>query len=283
MFTNKKIIYIFASFGDEIINNSNKNKTSFLNRFIKKVAKKEIKETSIFELSEKLLSEISKFTDKKCYSFYLNLENLHDQFINEIQSSTADRFYIFSLYPQYKSNLSLIANFFSLNFFDEITNNFFWIKSFHNHPYFIKSIQKNIKNILKKNNLDQKDTFFLFLANEHDICSLYNFECETTCQNIIKTFQFIEGLLFFYNENHLELLKKIKNNPRKKIVLIPITTLIDDIKTQKKIAVIKNYFEKQNKTVFICKTLNHNPYFIRSILDIIDEKTFVSNKMLTSF
>ncbi len=290
MFTNKKINYIFVSFGEEVINNPNNNsnkfvsnKFAFFNKFTKKLVKNqtlEIKETPVFELSEKLISEISKFTDKKCYSFYLNLESMHDQFINDIQSSIADRFYVFSLYPQYRSDISLIANFFSLNLYDEITNKFFWIKSFHNNSFFIKAIQKNIKTILKKNDLDEKDTIFLFLANEYENCSLYAFECEITCQSIIKAFQFIEGSLCFYNENHFDLLK---TNPRKKVIIIPITTLIDDIKTQKKLEILQNFLEKQNKVVFICKTLNHNPYFIRSILDIIDEKSFVSNKMLTSF
>lgn len=287
MFLNKKNNYIFVSFGDENNTNfnQNSNKSSFFNKFLKKQpidVTLKIKETSIFDLSQKFISEISKFTDKKCYSFYLNLENTHDNFINEIKASNADRFFIFPLFPQYRPDISLIANFFSLNLYDEITSKFFWIKSFHNNSFFIKAIQKNIKIILKKYDLDEKDTIFLFFANQQVNCPLYNFECEISCQGIIKAFQFVEGSICFFDENEKNLLQNIKNNQRKKIIIIPITTLIDDVKTQKNIKTIQSILEKQNKNVFLCKTLNHNPHFIRSILDIIEEKSFVSNKMLTS-
>jgi protoheme ferro-lyase len=285
MFTNKKINYIFVSLGDERISNKKPKKIPFFNKFskiIKKNENQEIKETSTFDLSEKLVSEISKFTEKKCFSFYLNLENMHDKFITEIQKSNADRFFIFSLYPQFRPPISLISDFFSLNLYDDITNNFFWIKSFHNHDFFIKSIQKNINTILKKHELDEKETIFLFFADELSNCPLYTFECEITSQSIIKAFQFVEGSLFYYDENQIDLSKKIKTSNRKNIIIIPITTIIDDIKIQKKTEILQKLLEKEKKSVFICKTLNHNPNFIRSILDIIDEKSFVSNKMLTS-
>lgn len=289
MFFNKKINYIFVSFGDEIISNQTKNvnKSFFLNKLIKKNTQKEEiipnNESNIYELSEKLVLEISRYTDKKCFSFYLNLEKTHDKFIHEIQSSNVDRFYIFPLYPQYRSDLSLIANFFSLNLYEQSLNNFFWIKSFHNHPYFIKDIQKNIKGILKKYNLDEKETMFLFLANKIDQTSLYSLECEITCQNIIKAFQYVEGSILYFSDDFEDLLKNIISNPRKKIVIIPISTLIDDLKTLKNIEKIQTLLEKQNKEIFTCKTLNHSFHFLRSILDIIDEKSFVSNKMLTAF
>lgn len=287
MYKNKKIAYIFVTFGDEFSYLTNKkNPSSFLNKFLKRFTKpkeiKKTKDTHIYELSEKLVSEISKFTEKKCYCFYFNLENMHDRFIDDIQNSNADRFYIFPLFPQYQKDLSLIANFFALNLYDEITDKFFWVKSYHAHPFFIKSVRKNINSILKNHHLDQKDTIFFFLANEHINNSLYIFECETTSQNIIKAFQFAEGNLYFYHEKNLNPLN-IENNPRKNLIIIPITTLIDDIKTKNKIDIIKDLLKRQKKDVFICKTLNHNSYFIRSILNIIDDKNFISNKMLTSF
>jgi protoheme ferro-lyase len=286
MFKNKKIINIFASFGEEKTNSKTKeiNNSSFLNKFLKRFVKQEkpkSKEITLYKLSEELISNIIRFTDKKCFSFYLNLEKTHDQFIEEIQNSKADRFYVFPLFPQYRSDISLIANFFSLNLYDEITDKFFWIKSYHHHPFFTKALQKNIKAIFKKNDLDEKNTVFLFLANEYTNDILYKFECEITCQNVIKAFQFVEGKLCFYNENFS--LNMIKNNMRKKVVIIPITTLIDDTKTLKSIENIIKFLETQKKDVFICKTLNYNSYFIRSIFDIINEKNFVTNKMLCNF
>lgn len=281
MFINKKINYIFASFGDEIVKNT--NKSTFFNKLIKKNSTSEIiplKEKQTFEISEKFILEISKFTDKKCFSFYFNLKNTHEKFIQQIKESKADRFFVFFLFPQYRPDISLIANFFSSNL-NEITNKLFWIKSFHNNLLFIKAIQKNIKNTLKKYELDEKDTILLFLANAFENCDLYTYECEISAQNIIKAFQFIEGSICFYKEN--EDFSKIVNNPRKKILIIPITTLIDDIETQKKINSLQNFLERQKKIVFICKTLNHSPHFSRSILDIIDEKSLLSNKMISSF
>lgn len=287
MFFNKKINYIFASFGDEVISNQNKNanKSFFLNKLIKKNTPKEEfipnKDSNIYELTEKLILEISRYTDKKCYSFYLNHEKTHDNFINQIQDSEIDRYYIFPLFPQYRSDLSQIANFFSLNLYEESKEKFFWIKSFHNHPFFIKDIQKNIKVILKKYNLDEKETLVLFYANSQDTSSLYSLECEITSQSIIKAFQFVEGSICYLTNNLEESLQTIARNPRKKIVIVPISTLIDDMKTLKNIQLIQQFLEKNLKDVFTCKTLNHSPHFLRSILDIIDEKFFVSNKMLT--
>ena len=280
MFSKKKVNYIFASFGDEKIIKSDK-KSFFLKRFMKKEEKNDspIQNKNVFELFGLLISQIQKFTDKKNYSFYLNMENTHDQFINDIQNSDAEQFYIFPLFPQTHPDINSIANFFSLNLYDEITNNFFWVKSFHNNQFFIKAIQKNIYPLIKKETLNEKETLFLFLANDYPNSPLYNFECEITCQNIIKAFQYIDGKICFFNDNNQNCLNNIN---RKNVILIPISTLIDDVDTQKNTEVIKKELEKQKKAVFICKTLNHNTYFIRSIVDIIEEKSFVSNKMLSS-
>jgi len=283
MFDNKKINYIFVSLGDVP---NNEKKTSFFQKVYKKFFKKdktnENNDYFLHKLTEDFIFSISKYTEKKCFSFYLNLEFLHNKFLDEIQqNSKKERYYIFPLYPQYCQETCNIANFFSINFPDEILDNFFWTKSFHNHPFFIKAIQKNINTILKKYNLDQKDTIFLFLANDFsETNNLYLLECETTCQNIIKSFQYIEGFLYYFSDSNLE---KIKKSTRKNVIIIPITNLLYDNTIKNNIENFKLSLQRDKKNVFISKPLNENNYFIRSILNIIDEKNFVSNTMLLNY
>ncbi|NGX29595.1 MAG: Ferrochelatase [Candidatus Anoxychlamydiales bacterium] len=285
MFPNKKIVYIFVSIGDENakISQDVKKKSFFEN--LKKIFSKNenvIKEnkSDIYQILDKLTSSISKYSEKKCYCFYLNQEKTHEKFITDIQRENADRYYVFPMYPQYNLEMNKIANFFSLNLYDDIVEKFFWIKSYGQHPIFAKALQKTIKTVLKKNNLDEKDTFFLFLAKSPiNYSPLYYFESEITCQNTVKAFPYVEGILHFFSDDiHDFKIKEVKK--RKNVIIIPITSLTDDYQTKEKLNDFKSYLEKQKNHVFITKTLNQSSYFIRSIFDIIDEKNFVSNEML---
>lgn len=281
MLTNKKIAYIFASIGETSFEISKKSFfKNFLDKFLTKNKKVKKDVTDIYEITDKFISSISRYSEKKCFSFYLNLENRHEKFINDINEYKADRYYIFPLYPQYNRDINSIANFFSLNFFDDIVERFFWTKSYSHHPLFITAHQKNIKSILKKNNLDEKKSSILFLAkklNTHN--PLYFFECETTSQNIIKTFPYIEGHLHYFSDDYKDL--KI-DEIRKNSIIIPISNLIDNSEIIKNIECLKTSLKNQKKDVFISKTLNYNNTFIRSVFDIIDDKNFISNEMLLS-
>jgi len=285
MFPNKKIVYIFVSIGDENANPSKEvKKKSFLENFFSRFSKKKkfLKEdkTDIYQILDNLTSSISKYSEKKCYSFYLNKEESHEKFITDIQKENADRYYIFPMYPQYNLDLNQIANFFSLSLYDDILEKFFWIKSYAQHPIFAKALQKIIKNVMKKNNLDEKDTFFLFLAKSPISYSpLYYFESEITCQNTVKAFPYAEGVLHFFSEDiHDFKISEVKK--RKNVIIIPISSLIDDYRLRKKLSDFQTHLEEKKKHVFIAKTLNQSSYFIRSIFDIIDEKNFVLNEML---
>ena len=283
MLPNKKIAYIFVSIGDTNNNPSKKNdEKSFFKKFLDKIFKKNKKNLKTFnnfyEIADRFISTIKKYSDKKCFSFYLNLENSHVTFISDINEYQADQYYIFPIYPQYNQEINFIANFFSLHFSEETLNKIFWIKSYPKHPLFIKAHLKNIQNILKKNNLDQKQSFFLFLAKNLDTPNpLYSFECETTSQNILKAFPYIEGNLHYFSDKKNDL--KISQN-RKNVIIIPITSLIDTNEIIQNTNSLKNTLEKHNKNVFISKTINHNNFFVRSVFDIINDDNFISNEML---
>ncbi len=282
MFPNKKIVYIFTSLGDENDNPYIQKKSlleTLKKRFLKKPKVLKKNKSDIYQILDNLISSIAKYSEKKCFSFYLNQKDTHEKFIKNIQNEKADRHYIFPMYPQYNLEINKIANFFSLNLFDDILEKFFWIKSYAQHPIFAKAIQKTIKTVLKKNHLDEKDTCFLFLAKNPINTPLYYLESEISCQNIIKAFPYVEGILHFFTSEIQDFkLNKIKK--RKNIIIIPISSIIDDYHTKKILNDFKTYLEKQKKHVFITKTLNQSSYFIRSIFDIIDDKNFISNEML---
>jgi len=282
MFPNKKIIYIFVSLGDEnakILKKENKN--SFFEKLKKRFSKKEkpilVDKNDIYQVLDKLISSISKYSEKKCFSFYLNQLDKHEKFIVDIQKEMADRYYVFPMYPQYNADLNQIANFFASNIADDILKNFFWIKSYAQHPLYSKAIQKSIRSIFKKNNLDEKETFFLFLAKTPvNHSELFYLESELTCQNIVKGFPYVEGALHFDDADTFKI-ASIKK--RKNVIIIPISSLTDDYQTRNNLEDFKMLLEEK-KHVFITHTLNQNSYFIRSVFDIIDEKNFVSNEML---
>jgi len=281
MFHESNVGYIFASLG---IEPKEIKKRSFFKKLFKKSAKNSHlpylnSVNDFYKCSETFITSISKYSDNKCLSFHLYLEDTHEDFIKSIKEEKKDKYYIFPFFPQTASQLSLIAKFFSDNLESEKTDNFFWVKPYHLNGYFIRSIQKNINDIFKKNKLDQKETMFLYIANNDYISPLYLIECQTTCQKIIKAYQFVDGMLYYYPSN-LQVLNDLEKNLRKNIIIIPISTIITDIELSKNLENLKNFLESQKKRVFYSKPLNESEFFIRSIVDIIEEKNFISNNML---
>ena len=222
MLVNKKTAYIFTSL--------NEDPTPLKKSFFQKFKKKKILKKENILLKQLDIKTIEKYSPHKCYFFNLDLENVDENFIKEIESSDIDRFCIFSFYPSFSERQVEIANFFNTNFNKDLIDKFFWIKSYSHYKPFFSFYKKSIEKILKKNNLEEKETSLFFLTKKEEFNNLYNFEVASFSKNIIKNFPYIVGKKNYFNkflDIKEELDKKILIPDRKNIILINSSSLLE--------------------------------------------------------
>ncbi|MBN2479654.1 MAG: ferrochelatase [Parachlamydiales bacterium] len=280
MFENKKISYIFIYFKEKTVKNKQKINffkkitNIFKNHSNKSIVK--IKKDVIKNKLDEFTNYISKYTPHHCLSFCLDQKtDLYENFYNDIKKSKSEYFYIFPFYPQISIKTANLANHFSKIFSEEIMKKMLFVKSYHISPSFIKAHQKNIKKCLLENKLSEKETTLLFYAEKDDIL-LNKIECINTAKKIISIFPYLEGELIYS-------INDIKIKQRSNYILVFISSLIKNYEIQLTLQEIKNYLSKENKHVFITQEIFENLEFKRDILDIIDEKNFITNEMMRFF
>ncbi|MBI5346619.1 MAG: ferrochelatase [Chlamydiae bacterium] len=218
--------------------------------------------------------------------------------MEKLEKESADEWYIFPIFPQFSYATSgLIAQFFSKTLDQSLVNKFFWTKSYGSHNSFVSLQQKLISDLLKKNNLQERDIFLIFAAHgipNHFLQNgdFYESECQTSAKAILKAFPYALGKLGFYNfyfekdnNNLLDICKNIKTfaKDRKNALLVPISSCLEFSKTTSEIEDnLCKVLKSQGINSFKTSSLGLNLDWVRSILNIIEEKNCVSNHMLTN-
>ncbi len=316
MYLNKKKAYIFVTLGEseskndfaffqkELLKKSSKKKPNLFDKlFTKNILKKNLKKTEIdykqisfYENTQKLIMSITKLTDIPCFSFYLLLPSTHEEFFENIEKCNADEFYIFPFFPQFSyATTGIIASYFEKTVKTNLLKKFLWIKSYCSSKPYIYTYHKLLKDFIDCNNLYEKETIFLFTAhsipenliNDGDV---YDIECLTSFQNILKNFPYIVGRIgfhpFFFENNLKPTVKDICTDikyiakDRKNIIFIPFSSSLEYPKSLKEIELLFPMIEKQELKPFLAPSINFHPNWIKSILEIIEEKNFVNNQML---
>jgi len=268
MLINNKIGYIFTTFDSPLLKKKSFLKNLKLNFFSDKgISKKTSEEEYFFSF----MKNLKKFLHRPIFTFILNNEN-KDSFIHEIESADIDLFYIFSTYPQVNSKSFQISNFFQKNLKIETIEKFFWVKSYFSSPFFIESIVKKLRKKISEDKIDEKKIKIIFLAEEDSKNPLYTFECQITSQKVVKYFPYIEGELFLYTKKNFK--SFIEKQSKENIYFISISNIINDNLI---IDNLKNYKH------YLFNSLTEDTFFVRSIVDIIEEKNFITNDMLNNF
>jgi protoheme ferro-lyase len=284
----KNIGYIFPILENSLVEEK-KEKVSFFKNFFKKTKKKPILKNESFLRSNfiKFDEKIKKIQSKKTIFFNLNDLNSFDKFLIDIDDKKIDRWYVFPLFFQYSENTtSKIAEIFFQNLNPEILNKLFWVKSISNHPKYINFIQKKISNVLKKSNLDEKKSIFLFFTTSFDDVknnNLFNLEIENSYQKIIKKFPYAHYEIKYLNHKDIKeeiqnMMKNIKK--RTNYIFVPLN-IFDENRENENILDIFDIFKKNNINFFLLEDIYLEKEFLLNIFDIIHEKNFVTNQMLT--
>ena len=272
MFQNKKKIYIFT-----FLNNFNiKTKSHFLS-FFKNEEKNNIDLTYL--KFQKFISILEQ-KEKNTIGLYFNETFDTELFIKQLEMNKKSLFYIFPLYPQIHQNIKKIAAFFSKNIPPNYLDSFFWRKSYFNSPYFLKTYNNLIESYIRKNNISQKDLSILFLY-EDNLSTLYFFEVESTCINIIKKFPLVYWDLYKIDES-LDFYSKIVLK-RKNLIICHISTLLSNTKEENRLKIIKKEFLNKIESVHILENIIDDENFSNEIFDIIDARNFITNDMLYKY
>jgi protoheme ferro-lyase len=283
---NKNIGYIFVVFENHLFEKKDE-KVSFFKRLFKKTNKDPFFKNENFLNSNfiRFAEKIKKLDSKKTIFLNISDVNSFDNFLMEIDNLKIDRWYVFPLFFQYSENTtSKIAEIFFQNLTPEILNKLFWVKSISNHLKYINFIQKKIINVLKKNELDQKKSIFLFFTRsyEDNMSHLYNLEIENSYQKIIKKFPYAHFEIKYLNhinikEDILNMMKSI--NKRDNYIFVPLN-IFDENREKSNLNAIFDILKKNGKNLFLLEDIYLEKEFLLSIFDIINEKNFMTNQMM---
>ncbi|NGX55873.1 MAG: Ferrochelatase [Candidatus Anoxychlamydiales bacterium] len=290
MIQNNKIGYIFPTIENDIL--EIQPKENFFSRLFKKnkITKKNKKYNFFDEKLEEFHKKIKHLTFQKTLFFNLNDTSFFESFFSNIENEIIDKWYVFPLFFQFsEATTSKIANFFLENLNEKTLNKLFWIKSISSHTKYISFLQKKIISLLRTNHLDEKDCVFIFFTNTFDElslhCNLFNLEINTTFQKVIKKFPYAFCEINFFDdiEKSLKNLDDTinKTKKRKNYIFIPLN-IFDEVRLKNNLSLIFEKLQKNNKNYFLLSNIFTEKEFLLDIFEIINEKNFVTNQMLSN-
>ena len=279
----------------------------FHNWFFKRVAKKralKVREdyekiggrSPIYFDTEKLKELLCKRLNAPIYTFHRYLPSTHADSLKAI--SNEKELIVLPLFPQFcYATTGSIARFFSSY------TNLRWIKSYANHPAFIASYQRKIRDFLNEKELKEEDTLLLFSAHGVprkfvDEGDPYEKECELSYEGVMQAFPKAKGKLSYQSKFGRgewlrpytdEACEKILSwhEGRSSVVFVPISFTSDHIETLFEIE--KLYLpliEERRLKAYRCPALNLEPYWIDALETILktsplsDQPPLIRNKQL---
>ncbi|WP_163328524.1 ferrochelatase [Desulfurobacterium thermolithotrophum] len=183
---------------------------------------------------------LEKETGIKTFLGMLYSKPLLKEVVKEIERYSPDRLYVLTLYPQY-SVATAGACFRDVKKFLSKKFNYTFIKSWCRNPYYIKWIQKSIEKELK----DLKEPLILFSAHSLpkyivENGDIYVNEIEDTVKLVMEKFKEIPykisyqskvGPIKWLEPSTEEVLKELKEEKRKEVLVFPISFVSEHIET----------------------------------------------------
>ncbi|ADY72943.1 Ferrochelatase [Desulfurobacterium thermolithotrophum DSM 11699] len=183
---------------------------------------------------------LEKETGIKTFLGMLYSKPLLKEVVKEIERYSPDRLYVLTLYPQY-SVATAGACFRDVEKFLSKKINYTFIKSWCRNSYYIEWIQKSIGKELK----DLKEPFILFSAHSLpkyivENGDIYVNEIEDTVKLVMEKFKEIPykisyqskvGPIKWLEPSTEEVLKELKEEKRKEVLVFPISFISEHIET----------------------------------------------------
>lgn len=279
------------------------------NIIFKRIAKKRVAKVSeeykvmggkspIYADTESVAEQLRNHLSGPILTFHRYLPETHQKFIKDIQSSTYDEIVVFPMFPQFTyATTGSIARWFSKHLPIQVVNKVRWIKSYPSHPAFTQAYVNCIRDFLRSENLAENEVFFIFschgipekFVNQGD---LYQGECESSFDKIMKSFPNSEGVLAYQSKfgpgewlkpYTIDVSKDISKwcMEKQNIVFVPISFTSDHLETI--VEIERDYVSavKENGlNALRVPALNHRSEWIHGISEIIKESNHCNNQML---
>ncbi len=253
----------------------------------------------IFEDTEALSDALRKRGCQKVVTFHRYLPDTHSQFMIEAeQLMECDEVRVFPLFPQFSyTTTGSIARWFDQHLCCKLINKFCWIKSYPEHPVFVRAFQKTILKCLEENQIAPSETLLLFSAHGLpqryiNTGDPYKAECERSFRSIASAFpeaghqlsyQSLFGKEEWIRPYTAEFCSSIdKQSCRyQNIVVVPLSFTSDHIETlfeieQQYLPILK----EKGFNAIRCPALNRREDWMEGIMEIVQGKDLSSNQML---
>jgi len=252
----------------------------------------------IYEQTELWASQLTKVLPGPVLTFHRYLEKTHDAFIRKASVLEADEIRVLPLFPQFTYvTTGSIARFFSEHLPWSIVNKLRWVRSYADHPAFVKISVKQIQNVLDKNKLKAEEVFFLFSA--HGVPAsyisagdLYLDECRISVDAVMKAFPNVSHLLAFQSQFGKEewlrpYTKELVKEPvpwlegKKTVLFIPISFTSDHIETLQEIG--HGYLpevKRQGFDAHLVPAVGNHADWVDACKDLFFSNSLSNNQML---
>lgn len=246
----------------------------------------------IYSDTEILAERLSKRLGAPVWTFHRYLPMTHAASLRKI--APASEVKVLPLFPQFcYATTGSVARFFSAHF----PHKLLWIRSYANHPGFIRSYQTRIAAFLHAHRLTEAETILLFSAHGVprsfiDEGDPYEAECQASFRAVMQAFPRALGHLAYQskfgrgewlrpytNETCEQILKW--HQGRKNVVFVPISFTSDHIETLFEIE--KLYLPlvaERGLNAFRCPALNTEEYWIEALAEIFQGQTLHENQNL---
>lgn len=246
----------------------------------------------IFFDTEVLAASLSQRIKLPVHTFHRYLSSTHPTSLEKLENSPAKEIRVLPLFPQFSfSTTGSIARFFSQRLSKRTVDKLRWIRSYPEHPAFVSSFQRSIRQFLKQKQLAEENTILLFSAHGLPAAYVdsYQTECERSFHAIRKTFPNTltrlsyqskfgpgEWLRPYTEDVSKEILKW--NEGRSHVVFVPLSFTSDHIETLFEIEYQYLPLIRANHLhAYRCPALNLDPYWIAAAGKLFCEKELAKN------
>jgi ferrochelatase len=252
----------------------------------------------IFDDTEAVAQAVSERLGQKVLTFHRYLPETHAAFIKACEALECDEIQIFPMFPQFSyATTGSIARFFSRYLSQQTLNRIRWVKSYADHPAFVRVFQKRIQAFLVENHIPEEQTVLLFSAHGLpkkfiETGDLYASECQQSFVKIIEAFPRALSKLCFQSQfGKAEWLRPYTGEfcaqaaewgkGYRHCVLVPFSFTSDHIETLYEMEQLYlPVLREQGFHAWRCPGLNRQEEWIEAIVEIFHERGKLGNAML---
>ena len=231
-------------------------------------------------------------------TFHRYLPATHEETLRALESSRHKEILVLPLFPQFcYATTGSIARFFATRLKADAVNKLRWIHSFATHPAFIRSYRKKVSDALFAHGIAEEEAILLFSAHGVPVefpleGDPYQSECEKSFEEVKRAFPKAICRLSYqskfgpgewirpYTDEMCEQMA-FWSEGRKKALIVPLSFTSDHIETLFEIEQLYlPMIRAQGIEAFRCPALNLEPYWLRSLEEIIRLCNPVPNQFL---